>query len=405
MDDTTVRVTLSLIGPGILSVFGTTFVWAWAIERRRHYLLLIAGACFLFALGATCQIFYWPPDTGLNAMISGALYTVAVLAAVEGILRRSGRRFGLTLDIAVFLVLTGLLWYFFYVERNLLARVYVQNFGYGLILLAAALRLIPLARGRRVDRALFWILLLFAVQFFPRTVLTIGLSAPPDAKAFAVSLFWQVLQLSLAVLGAGLAFAVLAAAFTDLIEDLRRERDFDRLTGVLNRRGFDEHATAAFAREAGRPLSLLVCDLDRFKSINDRFGHDAGDEVLRTFGEMLRKTAPAGAVVGRIGGEEFAVLLAGARRAEVNALAEQLRGETGRMTFRFLPAGERVTLSLGVAERKPTDRLEHLIRRADARLYRAKSAGRDRVVARDEVRPPPKGEEAIEPLRPRSATA
>lgn len=401
MDDTTARMTLSLIGPGILSVFGVTFVWAWAIERRRHYLLLIAGACFLFALGAACQIFYWPPDTGLNAMVSGALF--AVLAAVEGILRRSGQRFGLTLDITLFLIVTGLLWYFFYVERNLLARVYIQNFGYGLILLAAALRLIPLARGRRVDRALFWILLLFAVQFFPRTILTIGLSAPADAKAFAVSLFWQVLQLSLAVLGAGLAFAVLAAAITDLIEDLRRERDVDRLTGVLNRRGFDEHATAAFAREAG--LSLLLCDLDRFKSINDRFGHDSGDEVLRAFGEMLRRTAPPGAVVGRVGGEEFAVLLPGARRAVANALAEQLRAEAGRLAFRFLPEGERVTLSLGIAERKPADRLEHLIRRADARLYRAKSAGRDRVVARDEVRPPPRGEEVVEPLRPRSATA
>ena len=85
-EGTVVRVTLSLIGPGIMLVFGLAFAGAWAVDRRRPYLLLLALTCLLFTLGAVSQVVYWPSSTGLNAMVSGALYTAAVLLAAQGIL-------------------------------------------------------------------------------------------------------------------------------------------------------------------------------------------------------------------------------------------------------------------------------------------------------------------------------
>ncbi|MFT0875379.1 GGDEF domain-containing protein [Rhodopseudomonas sp. G2_2311] len=379
MPGSVVRVTLSLIGPGIIGVFGLAFLAAWSYDRRRPYLALLAAACALFALGATSQILYWPRDTGLNAMVSGALYTCAVIAAVEGVLIRSGRALGWWIDVVIFAAFSLALYYFFYVDRNLLARIYVQNFGYGLLLCVAALRLAQLRHGRVVDRILFWTLLLFGLHFFPRTVFTVGASPPSGGPlAFADSVFWQTLQLSLAVLGAALAMAILAAAVSDLIDDLRRERDLDHLTGLLNRRGF-EAEIAAPMRRAPEGASLILCDVDHFKSINDTFGHDVGDVVLQEIGTILRRTARKGDLVGRWGGEEFAVFLPDASLADAAECAERLRQTIANSRIPGLDTRP-VTASFGVATIREAGDWAALYKLADSRLYLAKAAGRDRTV-------------------------
>lgn len=378
MQGSVVRVTLSLIGPGILVVFGIAFLAAWMYDRRRRHLFLLAAACALFALGASSQILYLPRQTGANAMLSGALYTSAVIAAVEGVLARSRRAFGVWIDVAIFATFSFALWYFFYVDRNLLARIYVQNFGYGLLLTVAALRLSGLRNKRVVDRFLFWTLFLFGLQFFPRTILTVGLSPPAGELAFADSVFWQTLQLSLAVLGAGLAMAILAASVSDLMDDLRRERDLDHLTELLNRRGFEAQIAAPMRRDPQR-ASLILCDVDHFKSINDTFGHDAGDTVLKEIGAILRKTARKGDLVGRLGGEEFAVFLPEALSSHAHECAERLRRAIAECNFAGL--GHKCTASFGVASLEEVSDWRALYKLADGRLYRAKETGRNRIVA------------------------
>lgn len=380
MEGTVVRVTLSLIGPGVMLVFSLAFAGAWAIDRRRPYLLLLGLTCLLFALGAVSQIVYWPRDTGLNAMVSGTLYTAAVLLAAQGILLRSGRAFPWLLYPVVLAGFLGLLAYFFYVDRQLLARVYIQNIGYGLVLLAAALRLAGVPHKRPVDRILFWVLLVFALHFFPRTLMTMGFSAPVGERAFADSVFWQALQLSLAVLGASLALAIFAAAFSDLLDDARRERNTDALTGTLNRRGFEEAVTDRFKRVEGRAF-LVLCDVDHFKRVNDVHGHDAGDAVLRTLGRLLLDGAGNERVVGRFGGEEFLVFLCAADLQEARAYAEGLRAAVERHRFSGLGDAAVVTASVGVAQRRPGEAWDSLFKRADTCLYVAKNAGRNRVVS------------------------
>lgn len=375
--------TMALIGPGILAVFGIAFVCAWSIEKKRHYLLLLALACILFGLAACSQIFAFPNGTYPNAVVSGLLYTSAVVAAAEGILRRADKQFGIKVDLAIIAVVTMLIWYYAYITPFLLARVYIQNFGYGAILFAAALRLMPTSGARLMDRALFWILLVFALQFFPRTVLTIGVHAPADAKAFGLSSFWQALQLSLAVLGAALAFAILGATVADILDDMRRERDSDALTGVLNRRGFEDKARPHFARQSKSPLALVLCDLDHFKSINDTYGHSAGDDVLKDFGAILRNELHTNDLAGRLGGEEFAVLLPGASITEATRFAEQVRSTLERRHFDSIPASRRITASFGIADRHSGHQFQELYERADRRLYLAKADGRNRIVTTD----------------------
>ncbi|MEJ8574127.1 GGDEF domain-containing protein [Microbaculum marinum] len=373
--------TMALVAPGVLCVFALAFLWAWTIEKTRHYLLLLAAGPFLFAVGALMQVFSFPDGTAPNALASGLFYTAAVLFVAEAVLWRSGKRLGVRTGLVLLAAVMGGLWYFAVIEPNTLVRVYIQNFGYGAIFLLAACKLVSLRRGRLVDRVLFWVLLVFALQFFFRTALTIGLDAPKSAAAFAESLFWAALHLSLAVLGTAFATALLAAAVSDLVEDLRRERDVDALTGVLNRRGFEVRARTIMT-SGSRPLTLIACDLDHFKQINDSYGHGAGDEVLRAFGRLLGVSARPVDVVGRTGGEEFAILLHGGRDAAI-VFAERLRVELSRMEYAFLRPETAVTASFGIAGAEPGDTMGSLLDRADRRLYLAKQGGRDRIIAAD----------------------
>jgi diguanylate cyclase (GGDEF)-like protein len=164
----------------------------------------------------------------------------------------------------------------------------------------------------------------------------------------------------------------------DLVHRLERQSRADPLTGLGNRRAFDEALAAelARARRAERPLGLVIVDVDHFKRFNDRHGHQAGDDALASVGRVLLAEARAGDRACRIGGEEFAVVLPGADEAAAAAVAERIRrGVEGA------PAQERMTVSLGVASMEGEEDAESLVARADARLYAAKAAGRNRVVA------------------------
>lgn len=168
-----------------------------------------------------------------------------------------------------------------------------------------------------------------------------------------------------------------------LVEELDELAQRDDLTGLHNRR----HLLAAMGRPAVRdnPHCLLIADLDHFKRINDRFGHPAGDSTLRSVAAALLTAVPDDAVVARIGGEEFAILLAGTLPEQGLAHAEQLRATVATVPG---PGGHRLSLSVGVSDCEGRDCVLHapdadhrdlLIRRADSALYRAKSLGRNRV--------------------------
>ena len=160
----------------------------------------------------------------------------------------------------------------------------------------------------------------------------------------------------------------------------------DALTGLHNRRYLDNHLGALFADEAARRpgLAALILDIDRFKAINDSYGHEAGDEVLRTFAERVRQDTRPVDIVARYGGEEIVVILPEAGLAEARAIAERIRERIEATPF-AIDGGTRdigVTVSVGVSVRRPTDSgPADLLKRADTALYRAKSFGRHRVEA------------------------
>ncbi|MFC3713214.1 GGDEF domain-containing protein [Sphingoaurantiacus capsulatus] len=170
---------------------------------------------------------------------------------------------------------------------------------------------------------------------------------------------------------------------------LRRERRLramaygDMLTGLLNRRGFEEQAdrTIARAHYDGPASAVLVIDIDHFKQLNDTRGHAAGDAVLRHIGALIRHHVRPGDVVGRIGGEELAIVLPTASIEVALATAERLRLAVDQAVVAFDGHDLRATISIGVASTGLTSHHAPALRAADEALYRAKAAGRNRVAA------------------------
>lgn len=166
-----------------------------------------------------------------------------------------------------------------------------------------------------------------------------------------------------------------------LMKDLRHQATTDSLTGLGNRRWLGERMAEeqARARRQPEPLSIVVFDLDRFKDINDRHGHDVGDKVLMTVGETVRDCLRPYDLAARLGGEEFCVVLPRTGSKEALAIAERLRnGLADSVVSPLLRGG--ITASFGVYEGTAEARLHDMLAAADRLLYRAKEEGRNRVV-------------------------
>ena len=220
-------------------------------------------------------------------------------------------------------------------------------------------------------RTAFLHLIAAAVQYAVALSLT---AAPGQAEAGR----WLMLMGTVAVIGT--LADLLRERSERLITRLGDAARTDALTGLLNRRGFEERIADELARahRNGRPVSLLVGDLDHFKSINDRFGHHLGDDVLREFGDLVTSTKRVVDGAARIGGEEFALLLPETDEHGAFLFAERLRRSV-RETIAV--PGDRVSVSFGVATfPRHGEHPDDLLRSADQAMYLAKGLGRDRSV-------------------------
>mgnify|MGYP000872202893 FL=1 len=190
--------------------------------------------------------------------------------------------------------------------------------------------------------------------------------------------------------------------FTDITERKRLEQELehlsqvDSLTGAMTRRAFDQRLAEEIerARRLDHPLTLLIADLDHFKQVNDTRGHHAGDMALRGFVAVCRQEFRKYDLVGRLGGEEFALLLPDTGFDVALVAAERLRAAVTRSPIDPGVPGQtfHITVSIGVAQLRPADDATPFIQRADQALYAAKAAGRNAV----------RGEESeISPAAPR----
>jgi diguanylate cyclase (GGDEF)-like protein len=208
----------------------------------------------------------------------------------------------------------------------------------------------------------------------------------PHGDLFSNSIWVTVFAIELVLYSVGTVFVIFMLVSERTVTAHKTAASMDPLTGMFNRRGFAEATSRVIEREAhaGRPVTVMIFDIDHFKSINDRFGHPAGDEILKLFSAIVVNSLRITDLSGRIGGEEFAALLPCSLEEAVVA-AERVREafESSGIVDETGPVD--TTVSIGVAGGPAGTELEVLLAAADTALYQAKRGGRNRVEAAEEL--------------------
>jgi diguanylate cyclase (GGDEF)-like protein len=368
----------AFILPFFMAVFGIIFLTAgtWSAARATWWGVGYLSAAVAFLMPVLTFL-----PVPLVAMIANLLFLTAFFAYGEALADRLGGPRLRRVRLLVVLLALPFLVHAVLIAADLRQEIIAGDLACGLLLLASVARVVRRA-VLPVDRILVAVAAMVVAETLLRLVLFVAMtsaSAGLSTESYLSSSYAFYVQVGASMLAFLLALSVLATIVHDTVLGHRTAAEQDPLTGLLNRRGFDLGCDRA---RRSRALGAVVLgDIDRFKRVNDHFGHAAGDDVIRRFADLLRDTIPEGALAARFGGEEFVVFLPGLAAAEAGVLAEQLREAFAGQLWIFHDDGVPITASFGVSALAASDHSVHdAIQRADARLYEAKCGGRNRVV-------------------------
>jgi len=374
--------TLYLVSAMVAAMLGAMLLF---FGRQENIPALIWwGAAYL--LGAASVALWTLASSRLGGMPSLALNAVGFVAfarvwsAARAFLGRRPRLPGLLLG--------AIAWIAAVMTLAPQASAMRLTIGAGIVAVYAALTAAELWSERRKTLQKRWPAVAVPVLhgFVLMLPILLGDLLHPHDDGFSNSIWVTVFSVELVLYAVGTVFVIFMLVSERTVTAHKTAASMDPLTGMLNRRGFAEATSRAIEREAnaGRPATVLIFDIDHFKSVNDRFGHPAGDEVLRLFATIVLNTLRITDLSGRIGGEEFAAFLPCSLEEAVIA-AERVR-ETFESSGIVVEEGPvDTTVSIGVAGGPAGTELEVLLAAADAALYQAKRNGRNRVEAAEEL--------------------
>lgn len=376
----------------IAAMLAAIMAIAWrSFDRPRH--AMTWAAAFGVAMTAWFSNFlfhYFAIDSAVShALVSALSCLFNALIALGFVQRRDAKASGTPLMLGWAVAALIITIVSFVVPHTGIRDATWLFFG-GIMLVISAARVSrhPISASLP-EQASIAMLTLFAAIEFGTGAIALGQGAGDDAERLMI--FRIVLQ-SLyppAFIGVGLFTVFLVAA--DLAEKMRLLATSDLLTGILNRRGFEEAAERAIlnAQRQGQPLTMVVADIDRFKAINDRFGHTMGDRAIQHFAGRVERMIRRGDLVGRIGGEEFAILLINTAVGDAVDVVERIRRDVSSLPVNG-PEAIVMTASFGITGLMPGDEmLMNLFGRADRALYRSKMEGRDRITVAEGLPPVP----------------
>jgi diguanylate cyclase (GGDEF)-like protein len=262
------------------------------------------------------------------------------------------------------------------------------SMGAAIVAIYAALTASELWSERRRDMQRRWPTVTVPVLhgFVLILPILIGVYMQPYDPNFAGSIWVTAFSVELVLYAICTVFVIFMLVSDRTVAAHKNAASTDPLTGLFNRRGFSEACARVIEREAmsGRPVTVLIFDIDHFKSINDRFGHPAGDEILKLFAVVVSSSLRLSDLSGRIGGEEFAALLPCSLEEGV-LVAERIRRVFQSSDIVCEEGPVDTTVSIGVAGGPAGTELEVLLAAADTALYQAKRTGRNRVEAAEEL--------------------
>jgi diguanylate cyclase (GGDEF)-like protein len=370
-----------LFNPAIALVLASGFLLFWLHQKQQPHLAVLACGYAGLAMGFLLHQAALPIGLTGTRLLSNSFFLLSAVVLASAIISRYGRPVPWpalsALSVGGLLVFS----WFLLKEPDLPRRILAMNFALGGISLVVAAELRHAIGRHPLAGFVMALACLSGLNFIFRPLLALNPQGLFGGVQDFESLYWMTALLSHGVLSLVVALSLFAAAALDAMKQYKAEALSDPLSGLLNRRGFEQAAAAALeqARQKGIPVALVIADLDRFKQVNDTFGHQAGDRVLIHFSSLLASAAGPNGIVGRLGGEEFVVLLTAADPAAARLFAEGVRSSFSAAAHPDLPAGKRITASFGVSALEPGGSLSGLLRQADEALYAAKKAGRDCV--------------------------
>ncbi len=373
---------ISLLNPLISLVLAMSFYLLWRYRQDRRYLAALALAYVGSSAGFLLQRFELPIGLDLTKLFSIIIFTLATICMASAVVARFGRRIPLAAFVTLGSCGVAAFAWFMFVEPSLTWRIYMLNFAFGGICLIVAAEIRVIASKGQIEKLLLVLSTLTGLNFLLRPLIAIAIGGDYQSyEGMQSSLYWTSTVLSHALLSLLIALTLFAAEAQDAMRQLKAESLTDPLSGLLNRRGFEAKASMLLdsCARSNLPVALVIADLDQFKALNDKHGHAAGDRVIVEFSTRLRMAAGDRGVAGRLGGEEFAVVLPLADPGAARLLAEAVRAVFAAEAIDGLPPDVRVTASFGVAARSGDEGLSQLMSRADEALYHAKKSGRDSV--------------------------
>jgi diguanylate cyclase (GGDEF)-like protein len=372
--------TLSFVAICIAAVLGLLLIFAW-IQERNIRALAWWGAAYL--IGASSMALWSAPAplVPLPPELPAALIFVSCGMIWNGVRLFHGRTL---LPVANFV---GALVWLFICQLPQFAEGTNARFALGAAVVAVYTFFIAFDLGRERRKSLYSRTASVVVPLLHAGIFVMPLAMKEWLPANFAAGWIAVFALETTLYAVGTAIIVLLMVKDHHVHVYRNAASTDYLTGLLNRRAFLENALNLCAVQAKRqePLTLLVFDLDHFKSINDRFGHAVGDDVLKLFAQVASSSMRSSDIIARLGGEEFAAIVPAS--ADIAAMI------ANRLRVAFEGAGVTVgghaigaTVSIGAATALPpvTD-IDTLMARADGALYRAKREGRNRICAAGEA--------------------
>lgn len=371
---------LSTINPVIGFLLSLTFFLIWKKHSDKTYILNWSLGFAAGSIGYAFEFFHFfianfRFDNGVNIFLP-----ISVLFTVRGVCLRYCGQAPDRILLSV-ITLTGIVACWMSVgNHNALIRGLAISSGVAIALIVAMHAMMRAPNRGRIDLCIFLTMLSLTVLLPVRPFVSFLIEGAPKIDAIEVTSFW-VVSLKVAGLYAWVTFAILflLRIAADLLAELNERSVTDALSGILNRRGFFEAAeTLVRCATPKLPVSVLLLDIDHFKKVNDTYGHQIGDQVIRNVADMMHFNGPETAVIGRLGGEEFAMVLPNTGRRAAFAFAEALRMSIHQQSHSDIPADHPITVSIGLAEGTGGP-LEELLHDADIALYKAKNGGRNQV--------------------------
>lgn len=370
---------LMVLTPSLaLLVLAAVLIVAWFNQRSQRFLFWQACAYSLTALPLAAQTLIPLEVLTRYALLIGSIYLLGAwcLAKCWADRWRVSTHPHIALQISI--VTLAVVYHFSWVNPIPWVRICSFSIGSGLVLMLPILQV----RSRMsslhwLDKLLLWLSIAFTTYTFTRPGL-IWLLGYSDLRSLPKSPYWLLTLVSILNFALLFSFVMTAIAAKETVDKLRRERDLDALTQLLNRRSFQEYAQQRLADIRLYPMAVLACDIDHFKRINDSWGHKRGDEVLQLVSTTLKDSVRENDLVARFGGEEFVLLLTEISLKDAEAIALRIQRDL-RLNNEVLPSGYTLTLSFGISALDSNTPLDQALREADRLLYEAKNAGRDRV--------------------------